>query len=251
MCTSWLTRTFPVSRALLSDVVTTWRVDDVSYDDRVDALAAALSRPGARLDGPAGPVCRTNRDLYRRLMGAGEQMRSSGRTLDEFLRAWWRVGTPLAGRDRLDLDTVAAMVTAAATVGPAPREAAWRETDYPYGREGFRGWEDIVLSQIADLADFADAGPLDEWASLGVTAPRPPGRERALGGYWFNFTPRSYLECGLAGSIGGWDPSDGYRIPVPGEVVELIEDPGPDVFIIESLGWEDLADIARNGQMYE
>jgi hypothetical protein len=225
------------------------------HRDRVEALAVVLgAAPGSReLTGPPGPVCVTNRDLYARLVEAGDDMNTAGRTLAEFLRSWWQVGRPMAGRTGLDLDTVAAMVTAAATAEPPPVFPEWRTSSYPLTSEpaSYGDWEKVVLSQIADLADFADAGSLDRFAYFGVDAARPPDVVRATGARWYNFDPRGYLECGMAGSLGGWDESDGLRKPVPGPVVPLKPEPAPGEHPLGVLSWADLAALAICGQTYE
>jgi hypothetical protein len=105
-----------------------WRQDDngnqfkvSEHGHRVEALARVLVLESGMvhkqvywLAGPPGPVYQTNRDLYLHLLRAGELMSAAGRTLDEFLRAWWLVSRPLSGRQRLDPDTVAAATTAQA-----------------------------------------------------------------------------------------------------------------------------------------
>jgi hypothetical protein len=244
-----------------------WRQDDNGnrfrmsvYGDRVEALARVLALESGLVHkqtywvaGPPGPVCVTNRDLYLRLVGEGERMNANGRSLAEFLRAWWLVSRPLSGRGRLDLDTVTAMVTAAATVQPPPLPAAWRSSWFRAVDEPacYADWEAVVQSQVADLADFADQGPLDEYAAFGVDAPRPAGCVRANGSRWYNFDPRGYLECGMAGSLGGWDEGDGVRKPVPGPVVPLAPEPDPGERIVDALSWAVLAHLAICGQEYE
>jgi hypothetical protein len=235
-----------------------WRQDDNGnrvamerFDDRVAALARWLefeSGPQHRqtywVEGPSEAACTTNRDLYLRLVAAGD--RAGERSLDEYLRAWWRVGRAVTS---LELDMVAAMFTAAAVVEPAPMRPAWRTATFPYEEEPStrEHWEAIVLSQIADLADL---GPLPPYASLGLTVKRPAGVRRATDLAWYNFDPRAYLECGMAGTFGGWDFADGTRKPVNGPVhPDVPPDPG-----VEPLGpllWADLAELARNGQEYE
>jgi hypothetical protein len=68
---------------------------------------------------------------------------------------------------------------------------------------------------------------------------------------WCNFDPRAYLECGTAGSLGGWREDDGLRRPVPGPVVPLVPEPEPGERAVPSLHWGDLAQLARCGQEYE
>jgi hypothetical protein len=244
-----------------------WKQDDGGrrlrmsvHDDRVQALARVLvleSQPAGEqthwLAGPPEPACRTNRDLYVRLVDDGERMNANGRSLDEFLRAWWLVSRHLSGRTQFDLDTVAAMVAAATTVTPAPISPAWRSASFTWVDEpiSYAHWEAIVLSQIADLADFADQGPLDAYAAFGINAPRPPGRQRATDSRWYNFDPKAYLECGMAGSLGGWDEADGLREPVSGAVIPLMQEPGPSEWTIDTISWNDLATLTICGQMYE
>ncbi len=180
-------------------------------------------------------------------------MNATGRSLDEFLRAWWRVSHALPSEGWFDLDTVAAMVAAAGAVDPPPLSAAWRSASFQHVDEpvSYADWEAIVLSQIADLADFVDHGPLDEHAYFGVDAPRPDSCVRATGIRWYNFDPRGYLECGVAGSLGGWDEDDGVRKPVPGPVVPLVPEPEPGERSVAAVGGAELAELARCGQEYE
>jgi hypothetical protein len=244
-----------------------WRQDDNGnrvrmgvFADRVEALAKVLALESGVVhkqtywvDGPPGSVCRTNRDLYRRLVREGERMNAATRGLDVFLRAWWRVARPLSGRVSLDLDTVAAMVVAAGMVEPAPLQASWRSASFRYTDEpsSYAHWEAIVLSQIADLAEFADQGPLDEYARFGIDAPRTAGCVRATDIRRYNFDPQAYLESGMAGALGGWSEDDGLRRPVPGPVVRFANELEPGEHTIDSLGWADLAELARCGQEYE
>jgi len=183
----------------------------------------------------------------------GERMNATGRSLEEFLRAWWRVSHALPSEGRFDLDTVAAMVVAARAVDPPPLSRAWRSASFRYVEEpaSYADWEALVLSQIADLADFADQGPLDEYAYFGVDAPRPDGCVRATDVRWYNFDPKGYLECGMAGSLGGWDEDDGVRKAVPGPVVPLVREPEPGERSVAAIGWAELAELARSGQEYE
>jgi hypothetical protein len=194
-----------------------WRQDDngnqfriESVADRVAALARVLAFESGPVhkqtywvQGPSTPACGTNRELYRRVVDEGERMTAAGRSLEEFLRAWWTVGRALPVEGPFDLDTVAAMIAAAAMVEPPPLSVTVRSASFRYVEEPATraDWEAIVLSQIVDLADFADHGSLDELAYFGVDAPRPEGCERATGGRWYNFDPRGYLECGMAGSL--------------------------------------------------
>ena len=234
-----------------------WRQDDNGhrvrterFDDRVSSIARWLDlesgpqhRQTYRIEGPPARES-TNRELYLRLLDAGE--RAGERSLDEYLRAWWRVSRAVTS---LDPDTVAAMFLAAAVVEPAPFRPAWRPASYEYVEEpsAYGHWAAIVLSQLADLADF---GELPPHASLGLTVTRPEGVRRATDMCWYNFDPKAYLECGMAGTFGGWDLGDGVRKPVNGPVHPEVP-PDPGVTPLGALSWGDLAELAINGQQYE
>jgi hypothetical protein len=234
-------------------------VAGVVFDDRVRALAHALTlRTGDGgevfgVHGPDEPACATGTDLYRRLVAEGRRMRGAGRSLGDFLHGWLLVGRRLARRDAFTPDEVAAMVTAAGAVRVGEPDPAWRtaELDYVEEPDTFADWEAIVLSQLADLADLADRGPLDDVAYHGLDAPRPQGCRRATVRRWYNFDPAVYLECGGAGTLRGWDEDGGVRVAVPGPVLYLRSGPVPGDRPVATLGWDVLAELARCGQEYE
>jgi hypothetical protein len=89
---------------------------------------------------------------------------------------------------------------------------------------------------------------------FGVRAPRQS--------YWYNFDPRGYLECAMAGSFGGWEPDDDTgRQYVSGPVAVLAEDgsiqsASPEdlhdpVYQIHVVTWEQFKDFMICGQIYE
>lgn len=129
---------------------------------------------------------------------------------------------------------------------------AWRTTSYQQVQRpaSYADWEAIVLSQIADLADFADHGTLEHDAYLGVDAPRLPGCERATGTRWYNFDPRGHLECGMAGPPGSRDEPDGVRVQLAGPIDPLVpHEPGEEA--TAALTWADPAQLAICGQQHE
>lgn len=94
----------------------------------------------------------------------------------------------------------------------------------------------------------------NKYLDFGVDAPR--------GGRWYNFDPQSYLDCAVAGSLGGWEPGDlsGGQF-LPGQVI-VIEDNGTigeansedislPVFEIARLSWNEFRDFLNGGQFYE
>ncbi|GAA2595577.1 hypothetical protein SMC26_37200 [Actinomadura fulvescens] len=231
-----------------------------AYDSRVAALAHVLRLesgvPHKQLywiAGPPGPALHTNRDLYLHFLHLGQEARASSWSLSTFLRSLWKVSAPLRDRDPLAPDDVAAMFSAAAATPPAEFDPAWLSKDLSLpGREpdGYGDWERVILSQLADLADFRTAPPGPQ-ARFGVDAPRPPGTgRRATPRRWYNFDPATYLECAVAGSLGGWDTADGTRVPLAAGA----EGPARSRCYLRSIttmSWADLARIAVCGQIYE
>lgn len=231
-----------------------------THDSRIAALAQVLAMesgvPHKQLywvSGPPAPALRTNRDLYLHFLHLGQEARARSWSLSAFLRSLWKVSGPLRTLPALEPDDVAAMFSAAATTPPAGFDPAWAGKDLSLPGdepEGYADWERVILSQLADLEEFLAAPPGPQ-ARFGVDAPRPPGcGRRATPPRWYNFDPATYLECAVAGSLGGWDPADGARVPLPG---------GPAagsaarsyVRSITTMSWADLARIAVCGQMYE
>jgi hypothetical protein len=230
-----------------------------TYGSRVTALAAALSLRCAGthadrflVEGPTDPGYTTNRDLYLHALAVGRDARQGRWSLSAYLRALWRVGSVLRNRQTLDLDEVAAMYSAALVTTPPPFDSAWPTADlalFAPEPSGFDDWERILLSQIADLEDFA-ADPPGVQARFGASAPRPPdaGR-RATPTRWLNFDPETYLECATAGHFGGWDAADGARVPLPAAGGLTLTK--STVHPITTVGWTDLAHLALCGQLYE
>jgi hypothetical protein len=155
--------------------------------------------------------------------------------------------TPAATSGPLSADELAAMSTEDAASAPLPTEVNPGFVSEA-SLSGFARWEAVIGSQIADLDDFALQPPGDD-AYFGVDAPRTSG-PRATPRRWYNLHPATYLECGLAGAFGGWDESDGLRIPVPGPVHPDVP-MDTEIVQIDTLTWDDLADFALCGQTYE
>ncbi|GAA2402725.1 hypothetical protein GCM10010191_07840 [Actinomadura vinacea] len=230
-----------------------------THESRVSALAQVLAMESGVphkqtywVSGPSGPTVRTNRELYLHFLQLGQEARAASWSLSAFLRALWKVSAPLSGLDRLEADDVAAMFSAASGVPPAEFDPAWSTKDLSLPGdepEGYADWERVILSQLADLEDFLTHPPGPR-ARFGVDAPRPPGTGlRATPRRWYNFDPATYLECAVAGSLGGWDADDGARIPLP--TADDAPQPRSYVRDIATMSWADLARIAVCGQIYE
>ncbi|MFC4913865.1 hypothetical protein [Actinomadura gamaensis] len=229
------------------------------FDSRISALARVLvlesgvpHRQHYWVAGPEGPALHTNRELYLHFLQLGQEARSASWSLSAFLRALWKVSGPLRDRDGVEPDDVAAMFTAATLTPPPPFDPAWRTKDLSLAGDepaDHADWERVLLSQLADLEDFAEQPPGPR-ARFGVDAPRPPGSgRRATPARWYNFDPATYLECAVAGSVGGWDAADGARVPL--DTASAAAPTRSYVRDITAMSWADLARIAVCGQMYQ
>lgn len=119
----------------------------------------------------------------------------------------------------------------------------------------FEKWKAKINEQIQDLQEMAQQGQLDdEQRYFGISAPS--------GRYWYNFDPCGYIECGVAGSLGGWEEGDDTgRMYVPGQVACVDSDgkmtscdprelDQPPVEVPE-ITWEKFSDFIWCGQSYE
>lgn len=204
------------------------------------------------------PHLRTNRDFYRALQELLETQQASTRPLETYLRALLQQAAPWKAAQALPLSACYDLLAAAFTAPPAPFEDAWRSSyaTLPPAIRGYSRWQAILQGQIVDLREMEEQGILkDPYRYFGIDAPR--------GGRWYNFDPFTYLECGAAGAVGGWDPSQeaAGRSFVPGPVAVLDEDgsvttrnpedvPHPEVEI-PVMTWDLFTDFLCCGQMYE
>lgn len=191
----------------------------------------------------------TNRTVYQRILVIGE---STDRSLEEYLRALRHVAWPQRERETLPVDVFVTLLDDAATVPAPPFDDALRTEDLAVTEDmpGFEVWDRVIRSQIVDLRDLAE-GPAPRFPELGVDVCRPAdaGR-RACGTRWYNHAVAGYLECAMAGALGGWDAADGVRGPVPGPVAPLFPEP-PGVAELRELTWAEFTDFLVCGQEYE
>lgn len=197
----------------------------------------------------------TNRDLYVAISALIKERKDDRRTLEEYLRALLRLAEQHAGQPALDPAALLDLVTAAFTAEPAPFDPSWLGLTPEESASGYQAFRGALIAQIVDLVEMDKDGTLaNEHRYFGVDAPR--------GARWYNFDPRTYLECAMAGTIGGWEPDDDTgREFVPGEVAVLDEDgeltavdpeelhepPRP----LSELSWELLTRFLHAGQAYE
>lgn len=191
----------------------------------------------------------TNRDLYENVRGAAGGV---SRSLEEYLRALRQLVRDLRDRETLTPEMFAALLIQALDSPVPPFDHASRTADLSLaGTEvGFDVWERVIVSQIADLRDFAE-GPAQYFPELGVDAPRGPhAGPRANGRRWYNHSIQDYLECALAGSLGGWDVADDVRKPLPSSTLRHHPEP-QGVTELRPLTWHELTEFLVCGQEYE
>ncbi len=178
----------------------------------------------------------TNRDLYQLVTGF-----KTDRSLEEYLRAMWALGTASYG-EMIDANGVCEILTRAVTADAPPFQEAWRarfSTPPKPSGEFVVDWECTILFQITELRAMAEDGTLEsKYRYFGVVSPS--------GGSWYNFDVVTYLECGVRGTVGGFEAD---------EVVVLVPDPDGDddsaIFELADFGWEAFTDLLWCGQYYE
>lgn len=195
----------------------------------------------------------TNRDLYRRVTQQLKKRKHANRTLESYLSRLWQLVIARQAESPLRLDEFAEVLDAAFD-GKAPdveydglRAIAAKQSTAPWLRQ--------LAQQIVDLHEMDRAGTLRyKYRSFGVNAPS--------GTRWYNFDPFTFIECGLSGTSGGWDPEDDTdRVYVPGPVAVLDadgnittanpEDIDEPVIPMERISWEEFDDFLWAGQNYE
>jgi hypothetical protein len=198
---------------------------------------------------------RTNRDLYLFVAAIGTNPAAGARTLEHYLAMVWLLATEHRELDAVSLTTFAALLEGALHGEPPDhrRVLAHRHSNAP--PTGYDRWEHTLLEQIVDLHQMQQSGSLaDPMRYFGIDSPR--------GARWYNFTPTSYLECGVAGTFDGWQDGDPTgRSYVPGHVA-VIDDAGHITAVdpraidqptseLATVSWDQLADFLVAGQSYE
>lgn len=170
----------------------------------------------------------TNRDIYLLVCGFAEKYKDDKLpSLEAYLRSLWLIVSQSKVED-LTIEQVVRWLEEAFTTTPPAFDDKWLniERDYSEDLDSKDGWNNIILFQIADLRRMRDAGQLDnEYKYLGIESP--------TGNSWFNFDPLSYLECGIVGSMAGYQEEE-YAIRK-----------------IETFTWQDFIAILESGQWYE
>jgi hypothetical protein len=189
----------------------------------------------------------TNRDLYLFVSQLGV---THERSLEDFLRALWTLVQRHRDRPSLTLSEFAALLEQSFSAPPGdPPPPVEGEPS------GFARFEQVLIQQIIDLREMAQAGTLDDQMRyFGVNAPR--------GSRWYNFDPSTFLECAMAGTYGGWEEGDaGGRELVPGKVAVVDahgkvhavdpQDIVEPVRVIDGVDWDGFVSFLWAGQAYE
>jgi hypothetical protein len=198
-----------------------------------------------------------NRDLDSFVAALVAEREKHARSLEEYLRALRAAGAAHREAEVLSLSCFAGLLEAALRAEAPPFDPAWLTMDQGAQADasGYARWERAIRAQIVDLHEMEQAGLLaNEMRYFGIDAPR--------GARWYNFDPFTFLECGVAGTFGGWEPGDATgRDYVPGPVAVLDEqghvtavDPRTLADPIEELAtitWDTFIDFLESGQSYE
>ncbi len=203
------------------------------------------------------PTLYTNRDLYLAIEELSKAQDSSERTLEEYLRSMLGLATQYENRESLTLLEFYDLLASAFTQEPIPFDEQWRReyARLALDQSTYNGWRATALRQIVDLREMAEVGILnDPYAYFGIDVPRGPR--------WYNVHPLGYLECGMTGSLGGWEPDgESGRQFVPGQVA-VVEDDGtmglrvPEeikrpIVALPIVGWDDFSLFVNCGGAYE
>lgn len=200
----------------------------------------------------------SNRDLYLAIEKLAEKYKSCDRSLEEYLRVLLQEADRFAHYEALSLSDFYALICVSFTASIPKFNENWRNTYnlLPNAAAGFsHRWQATLIRQIVDLREMAENGTLaDQYRYFGIDSPRHSR--------WYNFEPRSYLECAMAGSFGGWEPADAAsRQLVPGRVTVLTETgsiqavdpqdlPRPQ-FALPTVAWTEFEDFIECGRYYE
>ena len=183
----------------------------------------------------------TNREIYLLVRSFEEKYKGQLPSLEEYLRSLWLLVSQ-SNIKSPTIDQFAIWLEQAFTIAPSPFDSDWLKIRVDYGKDipAYEDWEKLILFQIADLRRMADAGQLkDEYRYFGIDSPS--------GSRWYNFDPLTYLECGIRGSIGGYE-EDEVIVLIPPEEGDSANSP---VYEIKEFSWKAFIDILECGQGYE
>ncbi len=175
------------------------------------------------------------------------------------MRCLWQLLQPFRQREGIKADELFHLLIGALNIPVPPFDDAWRASYDKYAsaerESGFEACEALLLRQIVDLREMAEANQLvDPMRFFGTCSPRGRG--------WNNSDLHTYLECASRGMFGGWEPGDPTGVVfVPGKVAVLgdggsVEGRNPEdlprpVFALDDLDWDDFWNFLHAAQLYE
>jgi hypothetical protein len=199
----------------------------------------------------------TNRELYLAIGDLATKHKTANRSLEHYLLAILGLVQQHDEQTGLSLSDFHRLLSDAFTAEPLAFDEMWLNSYETLDGDCsvFEGWKSTVIRQIVDLHEMEQTGALaNEYRYFGINSPR--------GSYWYNFDPATYIECAMAGSLGGWEPEDGTgRQFVPGEVAFMDgsgeirvgnpQDVERPIVELPLVSWELFKDFVECGQMYE
>ena len=189
---------------------------------------------------------KTNRDFYLALTKLTKNQTDATRSLEGYLLAILELSNEHQMYELLPIMDFFALLAEAFDAEMAQFDPAWRDNYQSHNWEitGYEGWHSTIIRQIVDLREMDEAGILeDEYRYYGVDSPR--------GARWYNFTPRSFLECATAGSFGGWHAGDGTGRDFVPEVTEEAKEREQKIIDFEEISWDEFRFFLLMGQQYE
>ena len=198
----------------------------------------------------------SNRDLYLAVAKLTKNKVESHLSLEDYLLNLRACGLQIKSYESIQIEEFFTLLQDSFEYQPPQFDAAWTDSYVGFTEEsGFEGWLTTITSQIVDLHEMASVGDLEnELRYFGIESPR--------GSHWVNFDPCTFLECAIAGSIGGWKHGDDSgRSYVPGPVTVLNENdelvtmkpedvPRP-IYSLPTISWTLFRDFLCSGQHYE
>lgn len=198
-------------------------------------------------------MLKTNRDLYKSIAVLMKEQAERKLSLEQYLERILSSAKSWQTAESLSLDEFYAILKAGFS---PPADSNTEDLTIKDERSGgYEGWRSTVCRQIKDLRDMKKKGSLkNDMKYFGIDAPS--------GNRWYNFDPLSFLECGTAGSFGGWDEDDDTgRQLVPGKVAAInalgetvLCDPQDllePVTEIARVTWDEFREFLLDGQCYE
>ncbi len=188
-------------------------------------------------------------DLYVRVAALLQLRAGDAPPLIDYLRQLQARAEPLGGRDGLSLPEFIELLEL--SFGPAPERQQLTASAQP----GYQSWRTRLDAQIHDLQQMAESGALSsDLRYYGLDAPS--------GARWYNFDPRSFLECAAAGCTRSPDPvpdveredADPSLAAGPDRITRNVaDDIDPRVAASDRdiWTWEMLIRFLDAGQMYE